>query len=150
TTLYNPDFAWELNKKFEASIELAFLKDRLNLGLSWYHNRSSNQLVGYTLPAMTGFTSVQSNLPAKIQNTGWELELTSRNVQSKNLLWETSFNISFPKNKLIEFPGIEQTPYAQRYKVGFPLSIVSFYQYDGIDPATGFHKIKDVNEDGSY
>lgn len=150
TTLYNPDFAWEENKKFESALELSFLKDRINLGLSWYRNRSSNQLVGYPLPSMTGFTSVQSNLPATVQNTGWEIQFTTTNLRSKDFYWQTSFNISFPKNKLVEYPGIEQSSYARTYKVGHPLSIVTLYKYEKIDPESRFHKIKDVNGDGSF
>ena len=147
--LFNPDFVWEENRKLEAALELGFLKDRINLGVSWYRNRSSNQLVGYPLPTMTGFTSVTANLPATVQNTGWELELSSINIQNSNFRWQTAFNLSFPKNELISFPGIEDTSYDAIYKVGHPLSLVYLYRYTGIDPATGFHTVEDVNEDGS-
>src|SRR5690606_30004386 len=34
TRLFNPDYAWEVNKKFEAALELGFLQDRLFLGVS--------------------------------------------------------------------------------------------------------------------
>ncbi|WP_456867503.1 SusC/RagA family TonB-linked outer membrane protein [Galbibacter sp. BG1] len=150
TGLFNANFAWEENKKLEGAFQLGFLNDRINLGVSWYRNRSSNQLVGYPLPAMTGFTTVQANLPATVENTGWEIEMSTINIQSKNFRWQTSFNISYPKNELISFPGIEQTSYARIYKVGHPLDIVFRYQYDGIDSQTGFHKVRDVNEDGNY
>src|SRR5690606_16304989 len=104
--------------------------------LSWYRNRSSNQLVGYVLPDMTGFSEVQANLPATVQNTGWELELVTRNIQSKNSNWTTSFNISFPKNKLLNYPNIEQSSYANRYRVGHPLDVRLLYNYIGLDPET--------------
>lgn len=150
TQLFNPDFAWEENKKLEAAMELGFLEDRINLGVSWYRNRSSNQLVGYPLPAITGFTTVQANLPATVQNTGWEIELSTSNIKSKNFRWQTFFNISFPKNKLVNFPNIDQTAYANIYRVGHPLNILLTYQYNGIDPETGLYQVIDVNEDGSY
>ncbi|MBC9795372.1 SusC/RagA family TonB-linked outer membrane protein [Sinomicrobium sp. FJxs] len=150
TQLFNPDFAWEENKKLEAAMEVGFLQDRINLGVSWYRNRSSNQLVGYPLAAITGFTSVQANLPATVENTGWELELSTLNIKSKNFKWQTFFNISFPKNKLVNFPNIDQTSYANRYRVGHPLNILLRYQYNGIDPETGLYQVLDVNEDGSY
>ena len=50
TRLVNPDYAWETNKKLEGGIELGFFKERILLTASYYHNRSSNQLVGYSLP----------------------------------------------------------------------------------------------------
>jgi hypothetical protein len=82
------------------------------MDFSWYRNRSSNQLVGYTLPAITGFNSVEANFPATIENSGIELVLSGRLIKSKNFNWQASANISFPKSKLIEFEGIEETPYA--------------------------------------
>src|SRR5690606_29796358 len=69
--LYNPDFSWEVNRKLDAEIELQLWGDRVSLGANWYRNTSTNQLVGYALPAITGFTSVQANLPATVENKGW-------------------------------------------------------------------------------
>jgi len=148
TQLFNPDYSWETNKKLELAMELGFLKDRINIAISWYRNRSSNQLVGLSLPAMTGFNSVQANLPATVENKGWEIELNTRNIQSKDFNWQTSFNISFPENKLIAFPDLENSSYQNTYQIGEPLSIRWLYQYAGIDPETGYYTIADINEDG--
>lgn len=150
TQLANPDYSWEENKKLEGAVELGFFKDRVNLGISWYRNRSSSQLVGYALPSITGFTSVQTNLPATVENTGVEVEVSTMNFQTDNFRWQTFFNISFPKNELIEYPDIEQSSYANMYKVGHPLNISMLYQYAGIDPETGFYSIEDINEDGRF
>ena len=150
TQLFNPDYSWETNKKLELALELGFIKDRINVAISWYRNRSSNQLVGLSLPAMTGFTSVQANLPATVENRGWEIEWNTRNIASKNFNWQTSFNISFPENKLIAFPDLENSSYQNTYQIGKPLRIRWLYKYDGIDPDTGYYTIADVNEDGRY
>src|SRR5690606_13719423 len=40
--------------------------------------------------------------------------------------------------------------YANRYRVGHPLSIGLLYQYDGIDPETGLYRTVDINEDERY
>ena len=45
---------------------------------------------------------------------------------------------------------MDQTAYANRYRVGHPLSIGLLYQYDGIDPETGLYRMVDINEDGRY
>ena len=74
--LSNPDYRWETNRKTEMGIELGAWKDRVLLGVSYYRNRSDNQLLGYPLPLVTGFPTIQYNLPAELQNTGWELELS--------------------------------------------------------------------------
>lgn len=150
TALANPDYSWEVNKKLETGLQLGFLKDRINFGVSWYRNRSSNQLVGYPLPGITGFNTVQANLPATVQNTGWELEFSSFNFQGSNFNWRTTFNMSFPKNKLVSYPGLEESSYANTYRVGHPLNISLLYQYDGVDPETRLYTVADINADGRY
>ncbi len=150
THLTNPDFSWETNRKLEAALELGFLRDRVNLNLSWYRNRSSNQLVGYPLPALTGFTTVEANLPATVENTGWEIELSSRIIESGGFSWRSSVNVSLPSNKLIRFDNIEQSSYANSYRVGKSLNIATLYQFDGVDPVTGFYRVIDADDNGSY
>ncbi len=150
TQLANQDYSWEVNKKLEAAVDFGFLKNNINLAISWYRNRSSNQLVGYVLPSTTGFTSIQANLPATVENTGWEVQISTFNLQSKDFQWESFFNLTLPKTELVSYPGIEQSSYANMYRVGHPLNISLLYQYDGIDPETGYYSIADVNEDGSF
>lgn len=149
TQLVNPDYSWESNKKLEAALEMGFLKDRIRFQLSWYKNRSSNQLVGYNLPAITGFNSVQANLPATVQNTGLEIEASVIALQSSNWRWQTSLNLSIPETRLVAFPGIEESTYANSYLVGEPLSISRLYRFTGVDPDTGLYTVEDANESGA-
>lgn len=146
--LYNPDFSWEKTNKLESAIELGFLKDKIYLTAAWYRNRSSNQLVGYQLPSITGFSSVQANLDATIENSGWEFELTAKPFSQGKLQWETSFNISFPRNKLLSFPGLEGSTYGNTFIIGQPTNIVRLYNLEGIDPKTGTYVFTDYNGDG--
>ncbi|NJW52701.1 SusC/RagA family TonB-linked outer membrane protein [Salinimicrobium oceani] len=146
--LSNPDFSWEVNQKLESAINVGFFNDRINLDVSWYRNLISKQLVGYPLPAITGFTSVQANLPALIENTGWEIVISTSNINTRNFQWRTNLNVTFPKNELVEYPGIEQSPYANTFKIGYPLDIGLMYQYDGLDPETGLYQFTDINNDG--
>ncbi|MUV04608.1 SusC/RagA family TonB-linked outer membrane protein [Flavobacterium rakeshii] len=146
--LFNPDFGWETNKKLEVALETGFLKDRVFLTASWYRNRSSNQLVGIPLPGTTGFTSIQANLGATVQNQGTELTLRTINIDNGAFSWITAANISFAKNKLIAFPGLESSTYSQQYAIGKPLNIVMLYEYTGLDPETGTYQFRDVDGDG--
>ncbi|MET1054492.1 MAG: SusC/RagA family TonB-linked outer membrane protein [Pedobacter sp.] len=141
----NSDFKWESTKKFEVALELGFFNDRLSLTSSYYNHRSGNQLITYPLSSQTGFSGFQSNLPATVQNSGAEFSLTSVNIKSKYLTWNTSFNISKNSNKLISFPDIEKTSYYTTYLVGKPISANYAYQYIGIDPATNFPAFTDFN-----
>ncbi|PCJ96298.1 MAG: SusC/RagA family protein [Flavobacteriaceae bacterium] len=112
TRLYNPNFSWEKNEKLEFALELGFLKDRIFISSSYYRNKSSNQLIGIPLPGTTGFSSLNANFDATIQNTGWELELNTTNIAHKNVRWSTAFNLTIPKNKLVAFPNLDGSTYA--------------------------------------
>ncbi len=130
------------------ALELGFWKGRFNFSGAYYENTSSNQLVGIPLPATTGFSSIQSNLPAKIRNTGWEFDTSIQVLRSGKFKYDTSFNLSIPRNALVEFPNLEGSTYSNQYVIGYPTTIARVYQYEGIDPATGLYKFKDFNGDG--
>ncbi len=146
--LYNPDFSWETNKKIEAALELEFFNGKLATSVAWYRNRSSNQLVGIPLPGTTGFSALQANLAATVENSGWELTLRSVNIENGSFTWKTDLNISCPKNKLVTFPNLEESTYANRYVIGQPTSIRKVYHLLGVNKETGLYEFDDVNNDG--
>ncbi|WP_207765329.1 SusC/RagA family TonB-linked outer membrane protein [Solitalea longa] len=148
TRLYNPDFSWETNQKLETAIEMGFFRDRIFFTAAWYRNRSSNQLVGIPLPGTTGFSSINANLNATVQNMGLEFTLRTLNFDRNSFKWTTNFNISAPKNKLLSFPGLEGSTYSNRYVIGESTSIVKTYQLKGVNPQTGLYEVEDFNKDG--
>lgn len=148
--LYNPDYAWEVNRKAEATLELGWLKDRINVAVSYYRNRSSNQLLEYGLPFTTGFYALQTNLPATVQNTGMEVELNTTNIRNSKLQWSTGFNITIPRNKLISYPDLENSSYGYQYTIGKSLNARRSMQFTGVDPQTGIFTTFDKDGDGSY
>ncbi len=148
TRILNPDFGWETNKKFSAALELGFANDRINVVAEYYNNRSSNQLVGIPLPGTTGFPSIQANLGAIVENSGWEFGLNTINLKNAAWRWTTDFNLSIPRNKLVAFPDLESSTYATQYVIGEPLGIKKLYHVIGVDPQTGVYQFEDYNGDG--
>ena len=147
-SLYNPNYNWEINKKFEVALDLGFFKDRILFSASYYNNRCSNQLINYTLPSQTGFFQVVKNFPGLVQNTGVELVLTTRNIHTNAFNWTSSFNISIPQNKLVSFPGLSTSSYKNTYTIGQSLTRIMALKYTGVDPKTGIYTFEDVNKDG--
>lgn len=147
TGVFNPDFGWESNKKLELALELGIFKNHVQLNASWYRNRSSNQLVGIPLAATTGFSSLTANFAATVQNTGWELDFRTINIDKK-VKWTTSLNLTIPKNKLVAFPGLESSTFANRYIIGKPLTIIKLYHSLGVNPETGIYEFEDYSGDG--
>ncbi|MFV8325967.1 SusC/RagA family TonB-linked outer membrane protein [Flavobacterium sp. ZS1P14] len=148
TRLFNPDFGWESNKKLEIALETGLLRDRLFFTAAWYRNRSSNQLVGTPLPATTGFTSVQANLNATVQNSGVELTLRTVNFQKASFSWTTSLNLTVARNKLLSFADLESSTYSGQFVIGKALNIQKVYHLTDVNPQTGIYRFEDVNQDG--
>lgn len=150
TGLANLDYAWESTKKMEIAMEIGLLKDRINIEAAWYRNRCSNQLLNFPLPGATGFSSVTDNLDATVENRGWELMIRTDNINQNNFKWTSSFNISIPKNELISYPNIDESPYASTYVVGKSLNISKRTRYKGVNPTTGVYEIEDADGNGIF
>lgn len=149
STLPNPGIKWETTRKLEFGLELGMLNDRITFTGNYYRNRSADQLLSAALPTQSGYNSYNVNLPALVQNSGIELELNTLNLKAWNFGWRSSLNVTFYRNKLIEFPGIEKSFYASSYLIGQPVDVVRRYVYTGYDPNTGIPQYVDVNKDGS-
>lgn len=143
TALYNPAYGWESTRKYEAGLDVGVYKDRVLLNISYYNNRSSSQLLNYSLPPTTGFTGILRNLPAAIANNGWEFTLNTVNIESKKFTWSSALNMTIPRNKLVSFPGLETSTYANTYVLGQPLSVQKVFRYVGVDPQTGIYVFQD-------
>src|SRR5690606_13479626 len=111
-------------------------------------NRSSNQLVEIPLPGTTGFQGILGNLDALVENRGWEFELNTRNVNSGNWKWSTAFNLTIPKNELLEFPNLANSTYANSFVIGELITIEKVFHFTGVDPETGVYTFEDYNGDG--
>lgn len=76
--------------------------------------------------------------------------MSSINIKSKNFKWTSNFNLTIPRNKLISFPDLAGSSYANQYVVGQPLSIQKSYTVLGVNPKTGLYVIQDVDKNGIY
>ncbi len=139
--LYNPNYGWETNRKLEGALELGFLKDKVLISASWFRNRSSNQLLAYALPAQTGFSGITRNMPATVQNHGWELEVNASPIRSDLWEWTSNFNLTIARNNLLEFPDLASSSYASQYEEGHSLNIRKVYRYLGVNPQTGLYEV---------
>ncbi|MES2828764.1 MAG: SusC/RagA family TonB-linked outer membrane protein [Bacteroidota bacterium] len=144
----NPLLNWERNFNSELGLEMGFFKDRVTTDFSYYYNRASNQLVGQPLSTVTGFSTFAINSDALIRTSGLEANLSSTNLKSKDFNWNTRFNISFPKSKLLKVPS--QSNLNTNYVLNKPVTGVKVYPYNGVNPETGYYSFtnaKGVTQD---
>jgi len=141
--LPNPHLKWEETKKSQFGLDLGILQDRILLTVNYFNNRSSNQLLSYALPNLTGFGNIIDNFPATVRNYGLEFVVNIAAVKSKYFSWTSNINLTLPKNKLVAFPNISASSYASTYIVGQPVSLAKTYHLVGVDPAIGVYQFAD-------
>jgi TonB-linked SusC/RagA family outer membrane protein len=148
--LADSDYSWEVSHKLEAAIDLGLFKDQVMLSVAYYRNRTSNQLISYTLPGITGFNNYAAkNSPAVVQNTGWEIQLQAKKQFNHDWQWYGNMLLTIPRNKLIAFPNLDASSYAQNLVIGKSLSVIKGYSYAGVNKKTGLFYFNDQDGDGA-
>ncbi|WP_285008437.1 SusC/RagA family TonB-linked outer membrane protein [Pedobacter faecalis] len=142
-SIANPYLQWEETRKLSFGIDVALFNDRLLLETNYYRNRSSNQLLATALPSTAGVHSLTINLPAKVQNNGFEFTINSTVLNSKVFSWKTGANLTVPRNKLIEFENLESSIFYADYKVGEPITFNRLYDFVGVNQSTGLYEYRD-------
>jgi TonB-linked SusC/RagA family outer membrane protein len=100
-TLGNPDLKWESTTQFDIGFDAGFFNRRLQVTFDYYKKRTDNLLVEVPLLWLTSFSSQLTNY-GTVTNNGLEFSLNSVNVSRKNFKWDTNFNISSNRNKVID------------------------------------------------
>lgn len=110
----NTSIRWESQEQYNVGLDLGFFNGRLNLTVDAYYKRSDNMLMSMQLPSYMG---TQGNGSSKLQapkgnygsieNKGLEITLDAHPVQLKNFSWDSNFQISFNKNKLLSLSDTE-------------------------------------------
>lgn len=97
--MQNPRLQWEKTASFNFGLDLGFLDNRILTTFDYYQMSTTDMVMNQSLPDFTGFTSITTNL-GEVQNNGFELSVTSNNMRRENFNWNTSFGLSYYKNKI--------------------------------------------------
>lgn len=98
--LANPDLKWEKTAQYDFGVEIGFLKNRINLEADLYYRKTSDMLLDAPVPTTSGYTTITKNA-GTMENKGLELGLNALIIDKKDFSWNTIFNISFNKNKVL-------------------------------------------------
>ena len=141
---------WETNEQTNLGIDMGFVDNALNVTLDYFIRNSYDLLLDRNMRPSTGFTSIYTNA-GKTQNKGFELNVNSINIQTRDFTWNTNFNISFIKNTLKSLAsGVDAmyarsgfdsnfTAYDYIAKVGESLGLIYGYEFDGIYQSSDFY-----------
>jgi len=107
TSMGNEALKWESTAQTDFGLDLAFLKNRIQVTVDVYRKTTSDLLLNANLPFVTGFSSAFKNI-GKLQNQGLEISLQTSNVNSRKFTWTSNFNISFNQNKILALADDEE------------------------------------------
>jgi len=149
SSLANSALKWETTATTDIGLDVSLWKDRVSLVVDYYKKVTDDLLLQATTPGHIGYTSAMQNI-GKVKNTGWEFTLNTLNVTTKKFSWDSNFNISFNRNKVLELTSgqtgmitsvyFDTSPlYPYLAEVGGPVSqIIGYkwlgnYQYEDFD-----------------
>lgn len=95
----NNDLKWESTGSWNLGLDFGFLNNRINGSIEWYHMPTTDLLMDRSLPNISGYASVITNL-GKVTNEGFEVSLNTQNIEKKNFTWSTTFGLSHNKNRI--------------------------------------------------
>lgn len=159
-----PNFGlgWERSKEFNIGLDLGVLQSKIRLGLEIYNKKTVGSIFDRLLSPITGYADAVGNF-ASVRNSGVEITLNTRNIQTDNFSWTTDINFARNKNEILKLDGeLELIPYENHgvLQVGQPadaiwaLEPIGIWQLDeaaealSYNSAPGRYKFNDVDGDG--
>lgn len=97
--LGNPQLKWESTSELDLGLDIGLFNQRIQLTADVYKKRTKDLLLNADLPSTSGYLSAFQNI-GSVENKGVEFSVNTSNIKSK-LEWNSSFNISFNRTKLI-------------------------------------------------
>jgi len=150
----NPALQWESTKTNNIGINASLFNNRIQIDADYYHKVTDNLLMQAALPGYMG-TRANGGLGAptvnlgSLQNNGWAFSLITTNINTKNFKWESNFNISGFKTKILKFNSdaafIDRTSWwmgnwTQRSSVGQAPWLFLGYKTEGL-----FQSVDEIN-----
>lgn len=154
-SIQNNDLGWESTEQINVGLDLAALDGRIQFTADAYLKKTSDLLLYVPLPRSTGYDVGVQNV-GNVENRGLEFQVSSRNLVGE-FTWDTDFNISFNRNKVINILGQQYFggTVAGRGEPnltveGQPLGMFYGYIAGGVDPATGMMYYIDRNGESTF
>jgi TonB-linked SusC/RagA family outer membrane protein len=136
TQVANPDITWESTAAVDVGLDATFLNRSITVTVDYYKKRTSGILLTLPVPGTLGLQPGPRNA-GKVDNTGWEFSVSSRN-RFGDFGLDLSLNMSVNKNEVVDlagtgpfYYGTDQNP---RYTIqeGYPIYAFWGYKTNGL------------------
>ncbi len=146
-TMANPELGWEKTTQWNFGLDYGFLNGRIFGSVDLYWSKTNDLIMSTTIPTLTGFPSTMSNV-GKTKNHGVEFTLSAFPVQTKEMEWETDFNIAYQKDEIVELAyGKNDMPDNSLF-IGEAISVFYGYENDGVWQESDAAEMAKWNENG--
>lgn len=150
TSPSNKKIRWETTRTWNLGVDFSFLDYRINGSVDLYHKKTSDMLATKLLNILTGYESIYANVGA-LENKGIELSLNTVNVQTNEFTWSSNLNISYNKNKVLDYYKVPATTlyskiYNGKYSEGYPAGALWGLKWAGLRHEDGVPQV--YNKDG--
>ncbi|MBP1614849.1 MAG: collagen-binding protein [Bacteroidetes bacterium] len=125
-TMSNSKLTWETTSSYNVGLDFGFFNNRISGSIDVYSSETRNILMSRIIPCTNGYTNVMENI-GKTGNKGIDIMLSTRNIQTKDLTWNTDITISHNKEKIKELASGALKDEANSWFVGEPFKV--FYDY---------------------
>ena len=143
---YNQDLKWETTTTTNVGLDFSVFNNRLSGSIDYYYRKTTDLINDASVSAGSNFRNmVRSNI-GSLKNSGIEVSLTVRPIQTTDWQWEISTNFTYNKNEITELTGESSIVMTggissgtgnqcQAHSVGHPAR--SFYVYQQVYDENG-------------
>lgn len=149
--LANPNLEWEKTSALNIGLDFSVLGQRLSGSIEWYNKITKDMIMYQRLPNFTGFSSIATNL-GEITNSGIEITLNSKNIDTPDFKWNTTVGFSYNKNRIkhlyydYDENGNERSDTSNGWFIDKPVGEIWNYKVTGIWQADEAAEAAKVNQ----
>lgn len=97
--LENSELTWEKKHEFNVGLDVGFMDHRINLSGDYYV-RNNFDLIGLVRTSGVGGQVYKLANYADMESSGFEMSLTTKNIERETFTWTTNFTYSFAQNTI--------------------------------------------------
>lgn len=149
TDLANSAIGWEMTTQYNVGLDFSVLKGRISGVIDVYQNFTDGLIFDVTLPTVSGYNKTDDNV-GKTRNYGFDLTLNSVNISNRDFSWNSTVNLSFNDNRIIELQNGKQDMVSDNLFIGQPINVLYGYESAGLwsDSPEDLAEIEKFNANG--
>ena len=145
---FNKDLKWETTTTYNVGLDFGAFDQRVTASVDWYYRKTKDLINNAPVAALSGFADMGLQNIGSLKNTGVEVALGWKVVQTKDWFWSLDYNFTYNKNEITDLTGvsegglpvltgamIDQSNQVLAHQVGYAAN--SFYVYQQVYDQNG-------------